>query len=444
MDKDLLIIKFKINARGLASRLVRQNWQIDKFYQQLIKRESWTSEEWQKYEQDRLKEFIGYSLKKVPYYRKKYYKKGDLSLDINQFKLLTKEEIRQYKQQFRPVGLRKFICLKGYTSGTTNQPLVLYRDFYSIMLERSMLLRHLHQVRQEKPKKIVAIRGHDLFPARRNHSPYWVYNNMEGRLYLSSFHLSQKTAELYLDELSRFKPEFIFCYPSSIVFLAKAAQDLNYKVDWPLKAVVSSSETFRKVDRALVEKVFGLILDRYGQAERVALLEQCVKGNYHVRRDYSYVEFVKQGDKYEIVGTAFNNKAMPLIRYRTGDYVDKLPKVGCSCGSSLPYVEEIAGRDDDLLYLPDGRVVGRMDVALKKMKGLLEAQIVQDKKGEVRVSYVPLASCKNVELLEKNLNQHLRRRLGNKLTIKYQRVNGIKRRARGKFRSVISHYKPLN
>lgn len=59
---------------------------------------------------------------------------------------------------------------------------------------------------------------------------------------------------------------------------------------------------------------------------------------------------VPPGQKGEIVLTTLTREAMPLVRYRTGDYAAILPGP-CRCGSPLRRLERVQGR---IVRGPDG------------------------------------------------------------------------------------------
>jgi phenylacetate-CoA ligase len=49
-----------------------------------------------------------------------------------------------------------------------------------------------------------------------------------------------------------------------------------------------------------------------------------------------------------------------------------------TCGKTLPLLEGIEGRSDDVLYTKDGRRIGRLDPIVKNDLKIIEAQIIQD------------------------------------------------------------------
>ena len=91
---------------------------------------------------------------------------------------------------------------------------------------------------------------------------------------------------------------------------------------------------------------YGLTETGYGCAVECAQLN-----GYHIRENDVYLEIVdpvtgqvlEDGTRGEIVITTFNREAMPLIRYRTGDYGAYKPKE-CKCGTFLKTLERSKGR----------------------------------------------------------------------------------------------------
>jgi phenylacetate-CoA ligase len=258
-------------------------------------------------------------------------------------------------------------------------------------------------------------------------------------LMLSSFHLSESTAPAYLDSLARFDPVVIQAYPSSIGFLATwmLSAGVRYR-GRSLRGIVASSETLSEIRRREIESAFGCsVFNWYGQFERVAAIGTCEQGRYHLMSDYSYVEMLPAEDGlFELVGTGFNNLSMPLIRYRCADLVRPAPlSERCSCGRSFPLIEQINGRVDDSVKLPDGRSIGRLHHIFNDVEGVLEAQIRQDHLDAVTFLIVPSATfnARTREALQNNA----RHRLGDEIALEIRLVDAIPRTKNGKFKAVV-------
>ncbi|MGF1765613.1 hypothetical protein [Aliivibrio kagoshimensis] len=328
-------------------------------------------------------------------------------------------------------------AIKGYTSGTTNQPLTVYRSLSSILLEEYLVKSYFKLMGAPLRPRIAIIRGDSICLSTQTEAPFWVKKPFTGRLVMSSFHISERTALAYFSALEEYKPHIILAYPSSIVLLSKLAKKLNWSPNWDLKGVLTSSEQFSSDNQKISRSVFGHIYDHYGQAERVAALQQCNAGHYHVREDYSNVEFIQDEHGIKIVGSNLHNRAMPLKRYDTNDYVEGLCiDTPCQCGDSSPYVTKILGRDDDYVLLPDGRHIGRLDVAFKGITGLIECQIEQASLQLIIIRYVPESGSDRV-MTQEAIEANLRQLLGDDLTFTFKVVERVPRTKAGKFRSVI-------
>ncbi|MBL4830555.1 MAG: phenylacetate--CoA ligase family protein [Aliivibrio sp.] len=332
---------------------------------------------------------------------------------------------------------KPLFAVKGYTSGTTNQPLTVYRSFMSIILEEYLIKSYLKLMGAPLRPRIAIIRGDSICLSSQTQAPYWIKTAFTKRLVMSSFHISEHTAKSYFSALEEYQPHIIMAYPSSIVLLAKLAKKMDWKPNWELHGVLTSSEQFTDNNQEIARSIFGHIYDHYGQAERVAAFQQCNLGHYHVREDYSHVEFIQDDHGIKIVGSNIHNGAMPLKRYDTKDYVDGLCiDTVCDCGNTSTYVTKILGRDDDYILLPDGRHIGRLDVAFKGIHGLIESQIEQSALDTIIIRYVPE---KDVDLLitEAAIETNLRVLLGIEQEFIFEIVARVPRTKAGKFRSVI-------
>ena len=325
----------------------------------------------------------------VPYWRELFGRLGlragemDLPDSLALLPLLTKNEIRAAGEQMiseRRRGLR----VSGSTSGTTGAPIWLHQDLQAINREHAFVWRQLAWAGMKGGERRVWIRGEMIVPADQKGGPYWRLNRADRMLMMSSFHLSDTTARGYLEAMQDYDPLLIQAYPSSITFLAAWMENNGIKYGGPsLRGVVTSSETMDADAQALVARTFGCkVFDWYGLAERVAAIGTCEHGRYHVMSDYSHVEFAAAGDGlHELIGTGYNNPTMPLIRYRCGDLVRLAPPGEvCDCGRVFPIVEEIIGRADDAIKLPDGRRIAACLAGnvFRGVPGILQGQIRQD------------------------------------------------------------------
>ena len=114
--------------------------------------------------------------------------------------------------------------------------------------------------------------------------------------------------------------------------------------------------------RAACRDLWGVPLhDVYSANELGYIALQCPESEqYHVMSECALVEVIdgdgrpcRPGETGRLVLSSLHNYAMPLLRYEIGDYAE----VGdqCPCGRGLPLLNRIAGRERNMLVLPDGR-----------------------------------------------------------------------------------------
>jgi phenylacetate-CoA ligase len=382
----------------------------------------------------------------VPYWRELFGRLGlraremDLPDSLALLPLLTKNEIRAAGEQMiseRRRGLR----VSGSTSGTTGAPIWLHQDLQAINREHAFIWRQLAWAGMKGGERRVWIRGEMIVPADQKGGPYWRLNRADRMLMMSSFHLSDTTARGYLEAMQGYDPLLIQAYPSSITFLAAWMENNGIKYGGPsLRGVVTSSETMDADAQALVARTFGCkVFDWYGLAERVAAIGTCEHGRYHVMSDYSHVEFAAAEDGlHELIGTGYNNPTMPLIRYRCGDLVRLAPPNElCACGRVFPIVDEIIGRADDAIKLPDGRRIAACLAGnvFRGVPGILQGQIRQDHRDRLDLYVIPTPGYSAASVTKLRANTELR--IGQAMTIDVHTVEELPRTHRGKFKAVV-------
>jgi phenylacetate-CoA ligase len=435
-----LIISAKSSLRGM----MREGRAFEAAAADAHESEWWSEQELRDFQSGKLQMIVESAARDVPYYRDKY---RPLALDFEQLEfpeamaklpLITRADVCEGGKSL--ISERKRGPLfSGSTSGTTGAPLSLYQDLAAINRENAFVWRQLAWAGLRRGNRRAWMRGDMIVPATQEKPPYWRVNRAENMLMFSSYHLSESAAPAYLDSLARFDPVVIQAYPSSIGFLA--AWMLNAGVRYrgiSLRGIVTSSETLSDADRRQIESAFACrVFDWYGHVERVAAIGTCEHGRHHLLSDYSYVEMLPADDGlFELVGTGFNNLSMPLIRYRCGDLVRPAPVTErCACGRSFPLIEQVIGRVDDSIKLPDGRSIGRLDHLFKGVEGILEAQIRQDRLDAIAMLVVPSPTFN--DRTRETLQSNARYRLGDGLALEIRLVDSIPRTKNGKFKGVV-------
>ena len=432
-----------LSGRAWLRRQLRERGRFNGFLDEALRTQWLDHAELEHYQQERLAAIIAHSRRSVAFYRERDrlpLRAGDSMLDyLRRLPLLSKEEVRRANASFVS-STTSLPVFKGSTSGTTGMPLSVSQDINAICRENAFIRRQMIWAGWKPGERRAWIRGDMVVPIDQRGGAHWRMNRAENNLMMSSYHLSEDSAAGYIEALQRFSPRIVHAYPSSIAFLANwlDAHSSRYAGDG-LKGIITSSETLEPEQKRLIESAFGCrVFDWYGQFERVAAIGTCEHGSLHVLSDYSMVELLPCGEgQHEIVGTGFNNEVMPLIRYRTGDFVVTDPQVnGCACGRAFPVVPRRVGRRATYLTLPDGRKIGRLDHIFKNVRGLYESQIYQPSLDRVQLRVVPTPAFNHAE--ETRLLEGARHRLGSGVRIEVERLDHIPRTATGKFLAVVS------
>jgi len=138
----------------------------------------------------------------------------------------------------------------------------------------------------------------------------------------------------------------------------------------------------------------------------------------------------------EVIGTSFHNHVMPLIRYRTGDYV----KLASDPDEELPMieVEKVVGRDYEFLVSATGRRVSLTAINMhdRIFDGLMAVQFCQEREGEVEFRYQRGPQWRDDR--EDPMLSGLMKKLGDDFTLKLRSVSEVEKTIAGKHRWLIS------
>ena len=159
-----------------------------------------------------------------------------------------------------------------------------------------------------------------------------------------------------------FETTGLFCTPTYALTIAERAEQLGVDLrKLPLRVGVFGAEPWTVEMRADIEARMGIHAhEAYGLTEMMGpgVGFSCEAYRIHLNEDHVYPEIVDPatlepvplGTKGELVFTALQRRAMPLLRYRTRD-ITSLKRTVCSCGRTLVTMDKILGRSDDMLII---------------------------------------------------------------------------------------------
>jgi phenylacetate-CoA ligase len=192
--------------------------------------------------------------------------------------------------------------------------------------------------------------------------------------------------------LQAFAPDVVYGLPSTLAEVARVLRESRQELK--LRAVFTSGELLQSSDRETLSAAYQApVYDVYGTSETKEIAWECPAGERHVNADVVHVEAVDDagrslpiGVEGDLVATLLVNRAMPLLRYRTGDRGSLLPG-SCACGCSLPLLGVVTGRTADILVMQDGLRISSyaLTSAIERIPGLLRYQVSQLDQARVRV-----------------------------------------------------------
>lgn len=393
-----------------------------------------------RYQERRLRVLVRLVAARSPFYRRWFAESGvdPASIrgldDLPRLPLLTRADLMNAPEDFAVYP--PSTMWPSRSSGTSGQPLKVYRTPGSSAYELAALQRQWGWFGLSRNARRVVLRGSDFAADRPGAVTELVPGNHQ--MLVSSFHLTSETLPVILRELRKFRPDAVEGWPSSIALLAALMRDAGEEL--PVRAVITSSEMLSQGQKALMRSAFGgPIVDHYGQTERVALAGTCEADGYHVFPDYGIVELLPlagHAGSAEIVGTALHNWGFPLLRYRTGDAVGPTPTEPCSCGRAFPRLCMVDGRAEDSFVAADGRLIPLPSIVLDDLDGLVEAQIAQLARGRFEIRMVPAPGC-DVDAAKSQTLRNVERLIGSGQHVTFRTLERIPRSASGKLKGAI-------
>jgi phenylacetate-CoA ligase len=148
--------------------------------------------------------------------------------------------------------------------------------------------------------------------------------------------------------LAEKNPAYLLTYPGLMEEIVLAN---DCKAIPGLQSVMLISSILTTSMRSRIENALQVpVHQNYGLNEVGLVATRCDAGRYHSNPEMAHVEIVdedgipvRDGESGRLVVTSLMNKAMPLIRYDTGDIATACAGA-CPCGRTLPSFAQILGR----------------------------------------------------------------------------------------------------
>jgi phenylacetate-CoA ligase len=349
----------------------------------------------------RLRAFIDACYRDVPFVRRRMdeynIRPGEIAgpEDLQRLPLLTKQDVRRYRQELRSSGGRRLTSFA--TGGSTGEPLIFDLGKRRIAARVACRQRVARWWGVSIGDPEVALWGSPIELTRQD----WIRSVRDRFLasrLLSAFDMTTERMTQYLDVLEAQGCRQLFGYPSAIYFLCVHAErqhrDLRHI---GIRVAFTTGEVLLPYQRDLISRTLSCpVADGYGGRDSGFVAHECPQGGMHVLTDAVVLEVVDDegrpvapGQRGQLVVTDLYSEDAPFIRYATGD-VGAMSTSVCSCGRALPLLQRIEGRSNDAVIAPDGRAINALALiyALREINGIEQYRVVQQRVDRFAVELV--------------------------------------------------------
>lgn len=378
---------------------------------------------------------VKYAVSNFEFYRE-YYK--GISIDnFENLPFLSKEKIQESLGEFSVNDVRKFYVTTG---GVTGRPAKFYQSNNVWYKELAYVYDYFEKYGYDPSKLKASFRGGDFGNLRNN--KFWNYNPIYNEIHFSPFHLNEITVATYVQKLNSLMPKYFHGYPSIFIALARLMVIKDLTLTYSPDTIFLISEGFTNKDVQYLKEIFKCrVSSFYGHSERLVFAPSDGSlESFTPDLNYGYFELIDQNGRVikennvigEIVGTSYDNDAMPLIRYKTGDFTSYIDFQTKTFGPITGKWGQmfLVGRNNEEISLTS------LNLHSKELDDILKLQFVQKEKGKVTVYLILRKNDKknDLKLIEKLLTD----RVGSIILFKAVKCEKLEVNSRGKAPLIIN------
>ena len=402
-----------------------------RYYQKEI--ETMPVEEIKKLQSEKLVRQVKHVYENVAYYRDLMDKKGvkpeDIKgiEDLHKLPFLTKADLREaYPYGLLGKPLKDCVRIQS-TSGTTGKRVVAFYTQHDVDLWEDCCARAIVAVGGTDEDVCQVAYGYGLFTGGPG------LNGGSHKVGCLTLPLSSGNTERQVQFMTDLGTTIICCTPSYAAYIGEYIKEKGLKPeDLKLKAGIFGAEAWTEEMRQGIQNALGLkAYDIYGLTETSGpgVSFECeAQTGMHINEDHFLAEIINpetgevlpEGEKGELVFTALDKEAFPLLRYRTRD-ICVLKRENCPCGRTFIKMSKPMGRSDDMLIIRGVNVFpSQIETVLLNEGYQPNYQIVVDRKNntdtfDVNVEMNPeqfTDTVSGVTELEKSLANAIKTMLG--------------------------------
>ncbi len=342
----------------------------------------------------RFRAMVRHAAEHVAYYRESYRRAGVRASDlvdihaIARIPSIDKSTLQNHAEQLMSDSAAPREQLyKRSSSGSTGRPSVTYFDPLREVRRRTQELRLLGSLGVRPWHRQIIL--DDI----RNRAQRGTLVQKLGLWQREPFPFELPIGEA-LAHVENTRPEVIHGVLTPLRMFAYHVKATQGQLGYRPRFIISKGELLDSSTRDLIESVLRCRLHDYYATEEVGIVasEDAAGGVYNIDEDFVFVECIRpdgsptdDGEPGELVLTNLYQKAMPIIRFRTGDLgvLDR-----SASGFGRPTLTSLRGRRIDCIVTLDGRILGPfvLITILEHTKKVLWFRIRQDAENRVTVN----------------------------------------------------------
>jgi phenylacetate-CoA ligase len=402
----------------------------------------------------KLDETLRWALETVPAYaRFKALARGgrDPREVLEQLPITDKLDMKHATERYLSKALPPSARLETYTGGSTRHPMRFFLHKHVTRPKEAAFMSDFRsRVGPDSEALVLALRGRTVPTAGEPDGKLWTHEPIRRQLLMSCDHLERRYMPKYAEALALHKPEWIEAFPSALYPLARwLAENPMPEFTSGVKGVMLFSENVHEPQLAKIREVFHCpVIAHYGHSERV-LMAGTVPGDdrYFFWPQYGHLELLDERDRPItepgrvgfIVGTSFDNRVMPFVRYRTGD-LGVLSATGHPQLPGYPAIDRILGRLQEFVVCRDERLVSITTIGVAHFPELAAADATQYEQAEPGRLLLKLTSEQQLsDATLARIRAAVEKKLQGGCTVDVRQVPRIERTPRGKARMIVQH-----
>ena len=338
----------------------------------LSKRERWSREQIQRHQNRQLTRLRQFASAHSPFYER--FHKGFEDRPLQELPILTKQELMRSwddivtdrslhlrdiqrflegVQGLEPYQNTHYAFATGGTTGLNGVTVYSKKEFllWFAITSRTTRLAGMRFPLRERPRMSIV----------QSHQPWHVAGGASFlRLPLVKTLPLDTTEPLpqLVRKLNEFQPHVLGGFAGNIHLFAQEQTAGRLRIG--PRTVTTTAETLKKEARHDIEQAWGTRpFDVYGSTETAQAASECQEHRgLHIYEDMVILEVVDEDNRpvppgtfgKKVLATVLWNYSLPLIRYEISDHL-KLSAEPCPCGRTFQRIEEIEGREEQVIFL---------------------------------------------------------------------------------------------